>query len=128
MTSNPEPQTMKLTRFENIDVCRSVRRRAYGERDQGVNLKGYRDLEVYRSSFEMALEIFEETKSLPKEEKYSLIDQIRRSSRSIASNIAKAWGKHMYRNHFIGKLSVAMLKPMKPRPALLNKAVEFLRV
>ena len=65
-----------------------------------MSLKGYKDLEVYQLSFRMALEIFEETKGFPKEEKYSLIDQIRRSSRSVSSNIAEAWGKRMYRNHF----------------------------
>jgi four helix bundle protein len=53
----------------------------------------------------MALEIFEETKKYPKEEKYSLTDQIRRSSRSVAANIGEAWGKRMYRNHFASKLS-----------------------
>jgi len=70
-----------------------------------MSLRGYRDLEVYQLSFKMALEIFEETESFPGEEKYSLTDQIRRSSRSIASNIAEAWGKRMYRNHFVSKLS-----------------------
>ena len=53
----------------------------------------------------MALEIFEETKNFSKEEKYSLTDQIRRSSRSVSGNIAEAWGKRMYRNHFVSKLS-----------------------
>ena len=53
----------------------------------------------------MALEIVEETKRFPKDEKYFLIDQIRRSSRSIAGNLAEAWGKRMYRNHFVSKLS-----------------------
>ena len=70
-----------------------------------VNLKGYKDLRVYRLSFETAIEIFEETKSFPKEEKYSLTDQIRSSSRSVSANIAEAWGKRMYRNHFVNKLS-----------------------
>ena len=70
-----------------------------------MSLKGYRDLEVYRLSFKMALEIFEETKNFSKEEKYSLTDQIRRSSRSVSGNIAEAWGKRMYRNHFVSKLS-----------------------
>lgn len=70
-----------------------------------MSLKGYRDLEVYKLAFKMALEIFEETKGFPAEEKYSLVDQVRRSSRSVASNIAEAWGKRMYRNHFVSKLS-----------------------
>ena len=70
-----------------------------------VNLRGYKDLDVYKLSYKMAIEIFEETKSFPKEEKFSLTDQIRRSSRSVASNIAEAWGKRMYHNHFVNKLS-----------------------
>jgi len=70
-----------------------------------VNLKGYKDLDVYQLSYRMAVEIFEETKNFPKEEKFSLTDQIRRSSRSVASNIAESWGKRLYRNHFISKLS-----------------------
>ncbi len=61
-----------------------------------MNLKGYRDLEVYRLSFEMALEIFEDTKSFPKEERDSLIDQIRRSSRSAASNVADMARREYY--------------------------------
>jgi len=70
-----------------------------------VNLKGYKDLDVYQLSYRRAVEIFEETKNFPKEEKFSLTDQIRRSSRSVASNIAESWGKRLYRNHFISKLS-----------------------
>ena len=70
-----------------------------------VNLKGYKDLDIYQLSYRMAIEIFEKTRDFPKEEKYSLIDQIRRSSRSISSNIAEAWGKRMYRNHFVSKIS-----------------------
>jgi four helix bundle protein len=53
----------------------------------------------------MAIEIFEETKRFPREEKYALTDQIRRSSRSVPVNIAEAWGKRMYQNHFANKLS-----------------------
>lgn len=70
-----------------------------------MNLKGYGDLEVYRLAFGVALEIVEVTKVFPKDERYSLTDQLRRSSRSVVSNIAEAWGKRMYRNHFVSKLS-----------------------
>ena len=69
------------------------------------DLKGYKDLDVYQLSYKMAIEIFEETKNFPKEEKFSLTDQIRRSSRSVPANISEAWGKRMYRNHFVNKLS-----------------------
>jgi len=67
--------------------------------------QGYKDLTVYQPAYNTAIEIFNETKHFPKEEKYALIDQIRRSSRSVASNISESWGKRMYRNYFINKLS-----------------------
>jgi four helix bundle protein len=52
------------------------------------NYQGFRDLIVYKKSYDFAIEIFEITKSFPKEEKYSLVDQVRRSSRSVPANIA----------------------------------------
>lgn len=54
-------------------------------------IKDHRDLKVYRLSFDLAMEIFQITISFPKEEKYSLTDQIKRSSRSVSANIAEAW-------------------------------------
>jgi len=66
-----------------------------------------RDLEVYRLAFDTAMEIFEISKRFPKEEKYSLIDQIRRSSRSVCTNLAEAWRKRRYKAVFINKLSDA---------------------
>jgi len=68
------------------------------------NYRGFRDLIVYQKSYKLAMEIFEITKSFPKEEKYSLVDQIRRSSRSIPSNIAEAWVKRKYPKSFVSKL------------------------
>jgi four helix bundle protein len=65
----------------------------------------FRDLEVYKLSRQLSKEIFELTKSFPKEEKYSLTDQIRRSSRSIGAQIAEAWAKRRYEKHFISKLT-----------------------
>ena len=64
----------------------------------------FQDLLVYRKSFELAMEIFEETKKFPKEEKYSLTDQIRRLSRSTVANIAESYAKRRYPKHFISKL------------------------
>lgn len=58
-----------------------------------MEYRGFRDLKVYQLSYQLALEIFEITKGFPKEEMYSLTDQIRRSSRSVPSNIAEAWRK-----------------------------------
>lgn len=67
--------------------------------------KSHRDLIVYQKSRILAREIFEITKSFPKEETYSLTDQVRRSSRSVDAQIAEAWAKRMYEKHFISKLT-----------------------
>jgi len=66
--------------------------------------RGYRDLKVYQLAYELALKIHEATKSFPVEEKYSLVDQIRRSSRSVPANLAEAWKKRRYKKAFISKL------------------------
>jgi four helix bundle protein len=68
------------------------------------NYQGFRDLIVYQKSYKLAMEIFEITKSFPKEEKYSLVDQIKRSSRSVPANIAEAWVKRKYPKSFVSKL------------------------
>jgi len=68
-------------------------------------IKSHKDLEVYQLSFSSGMEIFEMTKSFPKEETYSLTDQIRRSSRSVSGNLAEAFRKRRYPKHFISKLS-----------------------
>jgi four helix bundle protein len=70
-------------------------------------IKSVRDLEVYRTAFDAAMIIFQLSKSFPKEELYSLIDQIRRSSRSVCSNLAEAWRKRRYKAVFLNKLSDA---------------------
>ncbi len=66
--------------------------------------RGYRDLKVYQLAYELALKIQNITKTFPKEEKYSLVDQIRRSSRSVPTNLAEAWKKRRYEKAFISKL------------------------
>jgi four helix bundle protein len=71
-------------------------------------LKDVRDLEVYKLAFNVAMDIFYLTRDFPKEEKYSLVDQIRRSSRSICSNLAEAWRKRRYIAMFKNKLTDAM--------------------
>jgi len=68
-------------------------------------INSVRDLNVYRLSFDVAMEIFEISKDFPIEEKYSLTDQIRRSSRSVCSNIAEGWRKRRYKAVFINKLT-----------------------
>ncbi|MFH1776564.1 MAG: four helix bundle protein [Candidatus Omnitrophota bacterium] len=70
--------------------------------------KSFRDLSVYQKAKSMAKQIFEITKSFPREEMYSLTDQMRRSSRSIGAQIAEAWAKRRYEKHFISKLTDAM--------------------
>ncbi len=65
----------------------------------------FRDLIVYKKGFNLAMEIYEISKTFPKEEKYSLTDQIRRSSRSTCSNFAEAYRKRNYPKHFKSKLT-----------------------
>ncbi|MBM4331864.1 MAG: four helix bundle protein [Deltaproteobacteria bacterium] len=70
-------------------------------------INSVRDLIVYRLAFDTAMEIFKISKGFPQEEKYSLTDQIRRSSRSVYSNLAEAWRKRRYKAVFVNKLSDA---------------------
>jgi four helix bundle protein len=71
----------------------------------GEKISRHQDLEVYKKAFTAAMEIFAVSKSFPKEETYSLTDQIRRSSRSVCANVAEAWRKRRYEAAFISKLS-----------------------
>ena len=68
-------------------------------------LRGHRDLKVFQLAYDLAMEIFHLSKSFPVEEKYSLTDQIRRSSRSVAANIAEGFRKRRYPNMLINKLT-----------------------
>ncbi len=70
-------------------------------------IENHTDLQVYQKAFEVAMKIFELSKSFPKEEKYSLTDQIRRSSRSVCANLAEGWRKRRYQAMFISKLADA---------------------
>jgi four helix bundle protein len=72
---------------------------------QKTHAKSFRDLIVYQKAKAVSRLVFELSKSFPKEETYSLTDQIRRSSRSIGAQIAEAWGKRRYKKHFISKLT-----------------------
>jgi four helix bundle protein len=69
------------------------------------HIKTYKELHVYEPAMNAAMRIFELTKRFPIEERYSLIDQIRKSSRSVCSNIGEAWRKRRYSAHFVSKLS-----------------------
>ena len=70
-------------------------------------IKSHRELDVFKISFDVSMEIFNISKHLPKEERYSLIDQINRSSRSVCANIAEAFRKRRYPKSFVSKLSDA---------------------
>jgi four helix bundle protein len=72
------------------------------DRTRAINSVG--DLEVYKLGFDTAMNIFEISNTFPKEEKYSLTDQIRRSSRSVCANLAEGWRKRRYKAVFINKL------------------------
>lgn len=68
-------------------------------------VKSFRDLQVYKLSRQLAKEVFEISKLFPAEERYSLTDQLRRSSRSVGGQIAEAWAKRRYIAHFVSKLT-----------------------
>jgi len=68
-------------------------------------IRSHTDLEVYQRAFEAAMKIFQLSKAFPKEERYSLTDQIRRSSRSVCANLAEAWRKRRYQAAFVSKLN-----------------------
>ncbi len=70
-------------------------------------MRGFRDLKVYQLAYKLAMEIFVESKSFPIEERYSLTDQIRRSSRSVPTNIAEGFRKRRYPNMFVSKMADA---------------------
>lgn len=68
-------------------------------------VKSAKELDVYKLAYEQAMDIFSLSKSFPKEEKYSLTDQVRRSSRSVCGNLREAWAKRRYIAHFVSKLT-----------------------
>lgn len=70
-------------------------------------VRKHTDLEVYRKGFAAAMSFFESSRSFPKEERYSLIDQGRRATRSVCANITEAWRKRRYPLAFVSKLSDA---------------------
>lgn len=73
----------------------------------GEIISSFKDLRVYQLAFELQQEVFELTKSFPADERFSLTDQTRRSSRSIGANISEAWQKRRYVAHFTSKLTDA---------------------
>src|SRR5438067_5675957 len=73
----------------------------------GARINTHKDLEVYQRSFKAGMDVFRLSKEFPREEMYSLTDQIRKSSRSVSANLAEAWRKRRYQASFISKLSDA---------------------
>ena len=72
-----------------------------------ARIRSHRDLEVYQAAFATAMEVFEVSKRFPLDERYSLTDQVRRSSRSVCANLSEAWRKRRYEAAFVSKLSDA---------------------
>jgi len=72
-----------------------------------MQIKSAKDLTVYKKTYELAMQIFNASKNFPKEEQYSLTDQMRRSSRSVCSNLRESWAKRRYEAHFVSKLTDA---------------------
>ena len=69
------------------------------------NIRSYKELRVYQTAIDAAMQIFELTKHFPADERFSMVDQMRRASRSVCSNIGEAWRKRRYPAHFASKLS-----------------------
>ncbi len=93
---------MGMQRNGNKAGIRSMR----GERPlRSPGFHGYRDLKVYRLAYSLAMEIFRETRTFPKDERFSLTSQVRRSSRSVVANIAEGFRKRQYPNMLVSKLA-----------------------
>jgi four helix bundle protein len=78
------------------------------------NIRSYKELRVYQAAIDAAMRIFEITKRFPMEERFSMVDQMRRASRSVCSNIGEAWRKRRYPAHF-ASLVIQREKLRKPR-------------
>lgn len=70
-----------------------------------MQIRSAKDLTVYQKAYELAMEVFGASKKFPIEERYSLTDQVRRSSRSVCANLREAWAKRRYEAHFLSKLT-----------------------
>lgn len=76
-------------------------------------IRHFTDLKVWQKAYQLGTRVFELSKRWPAEEKYALIDQVRRSARSVSVNISEAWGKRRYEAHFISKLSDSDTEPLE---------------
>ena len=89
-----------------------------------MKIRSHRELETYKLAFESAVEIYNLSKTFPKEETYSLTDQIRRSSRSVCANLAESFRKRKYPRHFVSKLSDSEAESAETQ-VWLDFALEF---
>jgi four helix bundle protein len=78
-----------------------------GALEKAERIRSYKELRVYQNAMDATMAVFRLTKTFPPEERYSMVDQMRRSSRAVCANIAEAWRKRRYPAHFISKLSDA---------------------
>ncbi len=85
------------------------------EKEEKKALRRHTDLEVYKKAFAVAMRVFESSKSFPKEERYSLTDQIRRSSRSVCANLGKLGERGVTRLPGLANLAIVRLKLVRPR-------------
>ena len=86
-------------------IGETVRERRKKRNNSDGKIRTFRDLHVYQNSLDAAMTIYEISKSFPIEERYSLTDQIRRSTRSVCANIGEAWRKRRYQAAFVSKLN-----------------------
>ena len=86
---------------------KGTRRRGRADWERVMKIQSVRDLRVWQRAMELAMRVFELSKSFPVEERYSLTDQVRRASRSVAANISEAWRKRRYPAAFVAKLNDA---------------------
>jgi four helix bundle protein len=77
----------------------------YFKKEIKYSALGYESLKVFQMAFEMTMDIFEISKRFPKEETYSLTDQVRRSSRSVCANIGEGYRKRIYPKSFVSKMA-----------------------
>ena len=92
-----------------------------------MELRGFRDLIVFQKAYKLALDICKTSACFPKEEKYSLTDQINRSSRSIPANIAESWAKRLYPKSFVNKITDALGEELETEVWLdMSKDLHFI--
>ena len=96
---------MSEVRYRRSDVGGRKYQRIRSFTLESKRINSAKELRVYKAAYALAMEIFSVSKKWPKEERYSLTDQIRRSSRSVCANLSEAWAKRRYEAHFISKLT-----------------------